>query len=189
MMKAGIKFPNKDDFANDKVIDNELNYIFSYPTESHPNRKPKPIHFYGVPYIGYPPQIDELIAYFKLTREHQSQTIPQQIWHFCLNFPGLFDSVYNEYFYFADAIAELFSRQYPVAYAYHTENKTTGNHHSHFHYIVSTSSYIPDYPALDAEHLIQYLVQMPSIAERYNIVLYFQQKQEELQCLNLTRIF
>ena len=93
MMKAGIKFPNKDDFANDTVIDNELNYIFSYPTESHPNRKPKPIHFYGVPYIGYPPQIDELIAYFKLTREHQSQTIPQQIWHFCLNFPGLFDSV------------------------------------------------------------------------------------------------
>ena len=36
MMKAGIKFPNENDFSNDNVIDNELNYIFSYPTESHP---------------------------------------------------------------------------------------------------------------------------------------------------------
>ena len=189
MMDVGIKFPNKGDFANHDVIENELNYIFSYPTERHPNRTPKPIHFYGVPYIGYPPQIDKLIAYFKLIREDQCQTIPQQIWHFHLDFPILFTSVYNEYFYFADAIAQLFSLQYPVAYSYHTENKTTGNRHSHFHYIVSTSSYIPDSPALDADHLIQYLVQMPSIAERYNINLYFQQEQEELQCLNLTKIF
>ena len=66
MMDVGIKFPNEGDFANHNVIENELNYIFSYPTERHLNREPKPIHFYGVPYIGYPPQIDKLIAYFKL---------------------------------------------------------------------------------------------------------------------------
>lgn len=189
MIDAGIKFPNNGDFSNCNVIENELNYIFSYPTEHYPNRKPKPIHFYGVPYIGYPPQIDKLIACFKLIRENQSQTIPQQIWHFIINFPIKFSSVYNEYFYFADAIASLFSYQYPVAYSYHTENKTTGNRHSHFHYIVSTSSYISDHPALDADHLMQYLMQMPAIAERYNINLYFQQRQEELKCLNLTKIF
>lgn len=189
MMDVGIKFPNTGDFTNHDVIENELNYIFSYPTEKHPKRKPKPIHLYGVPYIGYPPQIDKLIACFKLIRETQSQTIPQQLWHFHLDFPLLFTSAYNEYFYFADAIARLFSWEYPVAYSYHTENKTTGNRHSHFHYIVSTSSYIPDYPALDADHFMQYLVQMPAITERFNINLYFQQSQEELQCLNLTKIF
>ena len=189
MIDAGIKFPTTGDFANQDVIENELTYIFSYPTRSYPNRKPKPIHLYGIPYIGYPPQIDKLIACFKLIRENQSQTIPQQIWHFTINFPIKFSSTYNEYFYFADAIASLFSYQYPVAYSYHTENKTTGNRHSHFHYIVSTSSYISDHPALDAARLMQYLVQMPAIAERFNINLYFQQRQEELQCLNLTKIF
>lgn len=35
MMDVGIKFPNKGDFANHDVIENELNYIFSYPTERH----------------------------------------------------------------------------------------------------------------------------------------------------------
>lgn len=189
MIDAGIKFPTTGDFANHDVIENELNYIFSYPTRSYPNRKPKPIHLYGIPYIGYPPQIDKLIACFKLIRESQSQTIPRQIWHFTINFPVKFSSAYSEYFYFADAIASLFSYQYPVAYSYHTENKTTGNRHSHFHYIVSTSSYISDHPALDAARLMQYLVQMPAIAERFNINLYFQQSQEELQCLNLTKIF
>ena len=189
MMDVGIKFPNTGDFTNHNVIENVLNYIFTNPTERHLDRKPKPLHFLGVPYIGHPPQIDKLIACFKLIRESQSQTIPQQIWHFTINFPIKFSSAYNEYFYFADAIASLFSYQYPVAYSYHTENKTTGNRHSHFHYIVSTSSYISDHPALDADHLMQYLMQMPAIAERYNINLYFQQRQEELKCLNLTKIF
>ena len=189
MIDVGIKFPNTGDFTNHNVIENGLNYIFSYPTERHPDRKPKPLHFLGVPYIGQPPQIDKLIACFKLIRESQSQIIPQQIWHFIINFPIRFSSTYSEYFYFADAIASLFSYQYPVAYSYHTENKTSGNRHLHFHYIISTSSYISDHPALDADHLMQYLVQMPAIAERFNINLYFHQSQEELQCLNLTKIF
>lgn len=189
MMNVGIKFPNQGDFSNYDIIENILQYIFSYPTKSCSKRKPKPIHFYGVPFIGYPPEINKLIAYFKYIRNCQKQTIPQQIWHFHINFPILFDSKYNDYFYFADAIAELFSQQYPVAYAYHTENKTTGNRHSHFHYAVSTTSYIPDFPALDADRLTLYLRNMPSIANRYDINLYFQQNQEELQCLNLTKIF
>lgn len=189
MMNVGIKFSNSGSFSNDNVIDNELKYIFSYPIERYPNRKPKPIHYYGTPFIGYPPDIDKLIMQFKLIRQLQNNTISQQVWHFHLHFPIVFPSVYEPYFYFADSIAKLFSHEYPIAYAYHTENKTSKNNHSHFHYIVSTSSYISDYPALDAQHLIPYLLKMPEIAKVYNITLSHHQSQEELQCLNLMKIF
>ena len=54
MINVGIKFPNDGDFCNHDVIFNELTYIFSYPTESHPERIPKPIHFYGVPKYPLP---------------------------------------------------------------------------------------------------------------------------------------
>lgn len=189
MINVGIKFPNDGDFCNHDVIFNELTYIFSYPTESHPERIPKPIHFYGVPNIGYPPQIDDLIRQFEHIRQYQSQTIPQQVWHFTLNFPELFKSIYNPYFIFADTIARLFCYEYPVCYAYHTKNKETGGHHSHFHYVVSTSSYISDHPALDADRLLTYLPKMQEIAWEYNLKLYHHQREEELQCLNLTTIF
>lgn len=188
-MNIGIKFPITGDYSNDDVIENTLKYIFSYPIESSPDRKPKPIHFYGVPYIGYPPKIEDLILQFKYIRCNQSQTIPQQVWHFLINFSIPFNSIYGQYFYFADAIAALFSKRYPIAYAYHTENKTTGNHHSHFHYIVSTSSYIPNTPALDSEQMIQYLNHMQSIAQQYRLSLYLQQSEEDLKCLNLTKIY
>lgn len=189
MMTAGIKFPTNGDFSNNDIIENELKYIFSYPTRTQPKRKPKPIHFYGVPFIGYPPLINDLISQFIQMRKLPDQIIPQQVWHFILSFPSLFSSTYDSCFFFADAIAELFSSAYPVAYAYHTENRHTGNRHSHFHYIVSTSSYIPNYPALGSNRLEKFLIQMKNIAYTYNIELYFQQSQEELKCLNLTRIF
>ena len=189
MLTVGIKFPTNGDFSNNDIIENELKYIFSYLTKTQPNRKPKPIHFYGVPFIGYPPLIDDLIFQFIQIRNRQDQTIPQQVWHFILSFPLLFSSAYDPCFFFADAIAELFGSAYPVTYAYHTENRHTGNRHSHFHYIISTSSYIPDYPALDSRRLEEFLIQMKNIACTYGIELYFQQSQEELKCLNLTKIF
>ena len=101
----------------------------------------------------------------------------------------LFKSIYNPYFIFADTIARLFCYEYPVCYAYHTKNKETGGHHSHFHYVVSTSSYISDHPALDADRLLTYLPKMQEIAWEYNLKLYHHQREEELQCLNLTTIF
>lgn len=188
-MNIGIKFPITGDYTNDDVIENTLKYIFSYPTELNPERKPKTIHFYGIPYIGYPPKIEDLILQFKLVRCRQSQTIPQQVWHFLINFSIPFNFIYGQYFYFADAVAACFSTCYPVAYAYHTENKTTGNHHSHFHYIVSTSSYLSNTPALGPERMIQYLFYMQTIAQQYGLSLYLQQSQEELECLNLMKIY
>ena len=109
--------------------------------------------------------------------------------HFQITFPFLFSSLYEPYFYFADKIARIFCLEYPVFYAYHTKNRNTGNHHSHFHFAVFTSSYIPEYPALDAERLLSYLAQVADIAQKFEIRISHLQSQEELACLSLAMIF
>ncbi len=189
MIHAGIKFPASGDYCNHDVIENTLKYIFCYPTEHQPDRKPIPIHFYGIPYIGYPPQVTKIIEQYQFIRQKQSCTIPQQVWHFQITFPFLFSSAYEPYFYFADQIARLFCYEYPICYAYHSQNKNTGNSHSHFHYVISTSSYRMDYPALDPKRMMDYLAKMPAIAQPYGIQLQHLQNEEELKCLNLTTIF
>ena len=123
MTDAGIKISAKGDYSNNDAIDKVLTYIFQYPTEQAPNRKPKPIHFYGLPYIGYPPKIEDVIVQFKMIRQRQNSAIQRKLWHFQITFPFVFPSKYDSYFYFADAVASIFCREYPVCYAYHTENR------------------------------------------------------------------
>ncbi len=189
MTDAGIKFSTNGDYSNFDAVENLLYYIFQFPTATEPDRKPLPIHFYGLPYMGYPPQINDLISQCKVVRQRQSSTISRQFWHFQITFPVLFSSLYESYFYFADRIARIFCLEYPVFYAYHTKNRNTGNHHSHFHFAVLTSSYIPEYPALDAERFVSYLVQIPDIAQQFGIRISYLQSQEELACLSLAMIF
>lgn len=54
MIDVGIKFSTSGDYSNFEAAENLLCYIFQFPTEAEPDRKPLPI-FYGLPYIGYPP--------------------------------------------------------------------------------------------------------------------------------------
>ena len=189
MTDAGIKISAKGDYSNNEAIDKVLTYIFQYPTEQAPNRKPKPIHFYGLPYIGYPPKIEDVIVQFKMIRQRQNSAIQRKLWHFQITFPFVFPSKYDSYFYFADAVASIFCREYPVCYAYHTENRHTNDFHSHFHFVVSTSSYISGYPPLDAKKFQAYLTQIPPITQAYGIHLYHLQSLEELQLLDLKMIF
>ena len=188
MTDAGIKISSRGDYSNNDAIDKVLTYIFQYPTKEAPKRKPKPIHFYGFPYIGYPPKIEDMIIQLKVIRQSQSSAIQRQLWHFQITFPLVFPSKYDSYFYFADDVASIFCREYPVCYAYHKENRNTKNYHSHFHFVVSTSSYIPGYPPLDANKFQTYLAQIPSIAQVYGIRLYHLQSSEELQRLDLKMI-
>ena len=48
MIDAGIKFPIRGDYTNFDAIENVLLYMFQIPTDRYPNRKPVPIHFYGI---------------------------------------------------------------------------------------------------------------------------------------------
>lgn len=183
MEKVGIKFSDTGDFTNPDAITNAIRYIYAYPPQK-PYYKHKTIYFYGLPYLGYQPSIDSLIKQLVNVRDLQNCTIPRQLWHFYLTFPIKFSSKFGSYFYFADRIAALFADAYPVCYAYHTKNKTTKSYHSHFHFVVSTSSYIQNYPPLDWDRMQYYLDIMPEIAKLYKLELHYLQSKEDLQCLN-----
>ena len=72
MIDAGIKFPIRGDYTNFDAIENVLLYMFQIPTDRYPNRKPVPIHFYGIPYIGYPPKAEDV---------KPKPSFPLSFWH------------------------------------------------------------------------------------------------------------
>lgn len=170
MIEVNVKFV-PGEYCNADVIPNTLSYIFNLKSKN-----PLPVRFYGLSDVGgYPPSHEKIIQQFQKIRADQNNTSTQQVWHMILSFPCLFEEPYGTYFYFADAIAKVFAYEYPVCYAYHTKNKTTGNAHSHFHYIISTSSYIPEHPPLDESKMQAYFNHMQEAASLYGILLQIQQ--------------
>lgn len=152
------------EYSNDAAIHNVLSYIY------HLDYKPLPIRFYGLPTIhSFPPDPYDIIHAFEDVRNYSAHSLPRQLWHIIICFPIVFDISYGKFFYFADAVARLFTPDYPVCYAYHIDNKTTGKAHSHFHYAVSTSSIIPQAPPLDAAKLDDYLKKIMILARSYNL--------------------
>lgn len=170
MIDVNVKFVPSA-FCNPDVILNTLTYIFNLKSKN-----PLPVRFYGLSDVGgYPPSYEKIIQQFQKVRADQNNISSQQVWHMVISFPCLFEEPYGSYFYFADAVAKVFAYEYPVCYAYHTKNKTTGSAHSHFHYIISTSSYIPDYSPLDNSKMQTYFNHMQETANLYEIILHIQQ--------------
>lgn len=170
MINASLKYTSGE-YCNTDAIRKTISYI--YRLES---KNPLPVRFYGLTDIGgYPPAYDKIIQQFQNVRTEQHNVLYKKILHMVISFPCLFEESYGRYFYFADAIAKVFALEYPVCYAYHTKNKSTEKKHSHFHYIISTSSYIPDYPPLDDDNIQIYINKMQEIASSYNILLQIQQ--------------
>lgn len=152
------------DYTNEDAIHNLLSYIFDL------GHTPLPIRFYGLLQIQHlPPAPNEIIAAFEDVHRTAAHTLSRQLWHLIITFPIVFDKPYGHYFYFADAVARLFTPEYPVCYAYHEDNKTTRHHHSHFHYAISTSSIIPRTAPLDADKLKDYLQKIPLLAQTFHI--------------------
>ena len=167
MTDANIKFVNGT-YQNTDAIHNTISYIFHLNS-----KKPLPIRYYGLLNIGYPPDPQKLIEKFEQNYYMQNPKYipPQQLWHMIITLPFTLDEAYGDYFYMADSIARIFSYEYPVCYSYHTENKTTGNEHSHFHFIISTVSYLSDHPALNENKMTDYLTKIKQAAENYNVNL------------------
>ena len=167
MIEANIKFIDGT-YQNTDAMHNALSYIF------HLDRKRTlPIRYYGLLNIGYPPDQDKLIKAFERNYYMQSPKyiLPQQLWHMIITMPFTLNEPYGDYFYMADSIARIFSQEYPVCYSYHTKNKTTGNEHSHFHFIISTASYIPNHPAHDKNKISNYLTKIKETAENHSVNL------------------
>ena len=72
----------------------------------------------------------------------------------------------QQFFVLADKIAKLFSNVYMVCYAFHNDTN-----YFHAHFIISATSYIPNYPELNKDKVMQYLYQAQIIADNYNIPL------------------
>lgn len=125
MRNANLIILNKS-YINDEAIENTIRYIF---------RLDNPHKFY---YGTYPPSLENAIALFHQVREVFPQyTCDQQIQHLVISFGGVKDvRLINE---FSNQIASLFSQFYPVCFALHDDEK-----HLHTHFIVSTTSYIPN---------------------------------------------
>lgn len=154
-------------YTNEDALNYSLSYIFHFNKP-----QPLPIRFYG--HLGiteYPPAPDSLISAFEQVRQNAAKTIPRRLHHIIISFSAVFPTLYGTYFYFADEVARLFAPYYPVAYAYHIANKTTKATHSHFHFIISTSSTNAAVPPLTNRKLKTYYPTIIALAQSYGLKL------------------
>lgn len=151
----------KKDYCNTDAIDNVIGYI--YRTN---DKFPLPIYGYGC--IEWPPTYGSLINEYHLIREMPQANMPeQQLVHFIISFDVPVQNVTIRHFYFADDVAKLFRNEYQICYSYHTDNG-----HPHFHFAVSTTSYIDGNPFLSNERMSCYESQICFLANEYGFKFY-----------------
>lgn len=155
MIDANLKIID-DPYENENAVDNTISYIYRLK-----NKKPLPIYCYGV---DFPPTYKNLVKSFYKTRDRCLMPPDQQLYHIILSFAFMIPNI--NLMHIADDIAKVFDG-YPVCYSFHTDTD-----HPHFHFIVSTSSYFPDYPSLEMGVLSKYIEQAQQmVLEKYNVVL------------------
>lgn len=144
------------EYTNDNAIERTIEYIYRLN-----NNRNLPPYCYGI----FPPVYENMIREFQYVRTVQNNVPDRKVWHLVLSFP---EEMNRQYFYssFADKIATLFRNAYMLCYAFHND---TENFHVHF--IISATSYIPNYSELNEDTLMQYLYQAQTIAADYNIPL------------------
>jgi hypothetical protein len=94
----------------------------------------------------------------------QPNTTEEYIWHFLISYPLGCKALTPEDYQFADDIAALFSDSYQVCYSLHTDKD-----HLHFHYIVSTASYIRNENPIDKEKKEYFFNKMILLAQSHDI--------------------
>lgn len=142
---------NNSSYTNDDAISNAINYI----TRLNDNN----IFFYG----NWPPNSQSAVElYEELRLRYPDQTCPQQIQHFWISFGNLSDVHFiNEY---AESLAFLFATAFPICFATHEEK----NKHLHTHFVVSTTSFIPNHPPLVKNVWRTYLDNMKQYSKAYH---------------------
>ena len=143
-------------YENDNAISQTIEYIYRLKEQ-----KNLPIFCYGI----YPPTYKNIISNFEYVRTLNDRDVSNgKVFHLILSFAQKEDDM--TCYHFADRIARLFSQEYQICYACH---KDTDN--LHFHYIISATSYLSNYPALSEKSLQNYLQQAKQTALTYNYIL------------------
>lgn len=155
MINVNLKIID-DAYENDDAIDNTIAYIYRLN-----KRIALPLYCYGV---EYPPTYRNVIRSFHKTRNKHPSPPDQQLYHFVLSLEFLLPNI--NFFHLADDVAKLFDA-YPVCYSFHTDTD-----HPHFHFIISTVSFIPGHSCLDNSTLLIHLEKAQQVAlEKHSILL------------------
>ena len=144
---------NDGSYCNDTAIENTINYTFKL--------EQNPQFYYGI----WPPTKETAIATFEgLRQTYPGQTCSKQVQHFILSFSNLKDVQYI--CSFAEQVAFLFAPLYPICFALHDDTK-----HLHVHFIVSTTSHLPNQAPLEAKLWRFYIKAIKDFAIHNNISL------------------
>lgn len=149
-------------YENPDAIDKVIQYICRLDKPA-----PFPLYCYGAaPSPDVSAACGNIIQCFYDSRNMQNNPPEQRLWHFVISFALPFQYMKPMYFYFIDAAARLFSNEYADCFSFHTDKA-----HPHFHFCISSSSYIPGIPSLDTEKMRTYVNQMIELASAYHINL------------------
>lgn len=108
--------------------------------------------------------IRNVIRLFHKTRNKHPSLPDKLLYHLILPLEFLLPNI--NFFHLADDVAKLFDA-YPVCYSFHTDTD-----HPHFHFIISTVSFIPGHSCLDNSTLLIHLEKAQQVAlEKHSILL------------------
>lgn len=159
---------NTDGYYNPDAIDKLISYIY------RTDKSPLLIYCYGC--IEWPPTYNSLIKDFHSVRETAQMNVSdQQVMHFIISFGIPVQNITNRHFQFADDIAKLFRNEYQICYSYHEDTR-----HPHFHYAVSTTSYLVGNPILNNDRMAQYESLIYSLANAYGFKLHTEGEEENV---------
>jgi len=152
LIKANLLI--KDDaYCNDTAIENTINYIFKL--------EQNPQFYYGI----WPPTKETAISTFERLRQmYPKQTCSKQVQHFILSFNSSKDA--HHICSLAEQIAFFFAPIYPICFALHNDTE-----HLHVHFIVSTTSHLPNQEPLEAKQWRSYIKIIKDFATHNNISL------------------
>lgn len=145
----------KNSYENNDAIDNAIAYIYRLN-----KRTALPLYCYGV---EYPPTYRNVIKSFHKTRDRHPSPPDQQLYHLVLSIEFLLPNI--NFFHLADDVAKLFDA-FPVCFSFHTDTD-----HPHFHFIISTVSYISGHPCLNDSALLIYLQKSQLMAQEKHAML------------------
>lgn len=143
-----------DSYTNSNAIENAIRYIFRLDNNQH------------FIYRAWPPTPDNAIALFKNIRKaFPDNTCEQQLQHFFITFNSICDKDFINSF--SHQVASLFINAYPICFALHDDKPK----HLHTHFIVSTTSHIPNTLPLINSTWKSYEKKIIDLASHYQINL------------------
>lgn len=150
-------------YENEDVFSNIVTYAFRLN-----NNQTLPIFCYGI----WPPTYKNIIDQLQYIRTSNPTKIDKAVWQLILSFPD--KHISDQKFRLANMIAKTFASEYQIFYSCHTDTK-----HLHFHFFVSTTSFLINNTPLIKEKMDSYIKFIQDMTKDYGIHLIINWKAGE----------